>query len=209
MGARKSGLNVERSDIECPFPSRASKRVNVNIICDYSLDNTRTIHRPAQKSHARGAYVRARVRSVVRFAKKNRFYVPRGEISENWPYKVHTSTRYRNSVLLGPAGEHECTVHSLCVWSFFPRSWRDIRRVGRPSSPSENWLGAVHRSSQDSRGSRVTGQVGRSLRREGEGEERVLSFQFSYIPKYRHLPPPLTPSCYPPPPLSPLFDFLM
>jgi len=58
---------VERSDIECPFLSRAFKRVNVNIICDYSLDNVRAIHRPVQKSHDCGARTceRAQTCSII------------------------------------------------------------------------------------------------------------------------------------------------
>jgi len=96
---RKSGLNAERSDIECPFLSRALKRVNVNIICDYSLNDVRAIHRPVQKSHDCGARTCAWASSDLFYrlvcSKKESIISRltfRGEkFPKNCPHKVHIS----------------------------------------------------------------------------------------------------------------------
>lgn len=162
------------------------------------------------------ARVRARTRtySVVQFVRKidSTLNVPRGEISGNWPYKVHIS-RLVTVIPFYSAGRSASAGRSLSLslslrLDFFPRSWRDIRRVGRPSSPSENWPGAVHIDRARIREVRVSrvrwvGAFGR------KAKERKGSFVpvLVYIPKYRHLPPALTPPFLSSTPILPLPPF--
>lgn len=123
--------------------------------------------------------------------------VPRGEISGNWPYEVHISALVtRNSApLVRSAGAQMRARGALSSrLDFFFHGRDEISgggSVDRVPLGELAWRSA-YRSSQDSRGSRVTGQVGRSLRQEGEGEEGCFRSSSCIYPKYRHLPPPPT-----------------
>jgi len=136
----KIWVERRKKHVECPLPSRALKRVNVNIICDYSPDNARAIHRPAQKSHDCGARTcapRTRVPSSGLRAKsisRSTFNVPREEISGNWPYKVHIS-RLVTVIPFYSSGRSVRALFALNFFFFFHGRDEISGQVGRPSSP--------------------------------------------------------------------------
>lgn len=183
----------------------------------------RVIERAAQKSHDSGARTcaPARTRSVAssssleKSISRSTFNVPRGEISGNWPYKVHISRLVTvipfcssGCASAGRASAGRAARGARCALFAFRFFFHDRDEISGGSvdrvPPRRTGLaqcisiepGFERFACHGSGGSEPS--AGR--RRRG----RVFSFQFSRIyPKYRHLPPPPTPSRYPSP-LHPL-----
>jgi len=220
--ARKFGLIAERSDVDCPFSfERAAERRIDEEKYNPRLFVERYARAVASADH-RAIVKRAETCAESRLVRSEksipRAYAQRGEISGNWPYKVHglvtvipfypparLSVRpsVRSAALARARAMHSFTHSfslslslslSLSAFKFLFFHGRDEISGGgrsRPSSPRGGLAQYISIEPGFERFACHDGSGGSEcLRQEGEAEKGGTRSSSRIYRKHRHLPPP-------------------